>query len=401
MNRLEELIQQLCPNGVEYKPLGEVFKSIKTGKLNANAMTVDGEYPFFTCDEKPYRIDTFAFDTEAIIISGNGSQVGHISYYNGKFNAYQRTYVLSCLEDGSIFYCFHYLKAYLREYIYKFAKKGSVPYITLPMLEGFLIPLPPLPVQEEIVRLLDQLTETTQKYQAELEAEQDARKKQYEEYLNSFFGYDFDDLLANKEIKGYQIMPLSELGTLTRGKRFVRDDVKASGQPCIHYGDLYTHYGIIADVTKTYLDRDFPKKMRYAQKGDVVIVGAGENDWDIGIGLVWNGEEPAAVHDACYILQHQMNPKYISYYLRSACYHLQIKKYVSTGKICSISSEGIGKALIPIPSLEKQQRIVNILDRMDKAHKELCQSIETEIRMRKQQYEYYRNQLLDFKKKEG
>ena len=70
---------------------------IRTGKLDANARIENGEYPFFTCDANPYRIDKYAFDEEAILISGNGSQVGHINYYKGKFNAYQRTYVVQCL----------------------------------------------------------------------------------------------------------------------------------------------------------------------------------------------------------------------------------------------------------------------------------------------------------------
>lgn len=400
MSKLEELIQQLCPDGVEWTILKEIA-NIGTGSSDRKNAVENGLYPFYVRSKDVLRINTYEFDETAIIIPGEGG-IGEIFHYvKGKYALHQRAYRIKIIADVlNSKFVYYFMMENFKKFIEQKAVNATVTSIRKPMIEEFPIPFPPLPVQEEIVRLLDQLTETTQKYQSELEAELELRKKQYEEYLNSFFGYDFDDLLANKEIKGYQIMPLSELGTLTRGKRFVRDDVKASGQPCIHYGDLYTHYGIIADVTKTYLDRDFPKKMRYAQKGDVVIVGAGENDWDIGIGLVWNGEEPAAVHDACYILQHQMNPKYISYYLRSACYHLQIKKYVSTGKICSISSEGIGKALIPIPSLEKQQRIVNILDRMDKTHKELCQSIEYEIKMRKQQYEYYRNQLLDFKKKE-
>ncbi|MDO4224528.1 MAG: restriction endonuclease subunit S, partial [Bergeyella zoohelcum] len=87
-------IQKLL-NGekVEWKQLGEVAE-IKTGKLNANAAEKDGVYPFFTCNEEPYRINSYAFDMEAILISGNGSQVGHVNYYKGKFNAYQRTYVL-------------------------------------------------------------------------------------------------------------------------------------------------------------------------------------------------------------------------------------------------------------------------------------------------------------------
>ena len=103
---------------VEWMPLGSILGTIKTGKLNANAMVEDGEYPFFTCDANPFKIDKYAFDTEAIIVSGNGSQVGHINYYNGKFNAYQRTYVLAdCAKLTTIAFLLTYLRAYLRPYI--------------------------------------------------------------------------------------------------------------------------------------------------------------------------------------------------------------------------------------------------------------------------------------------
>lgn len=105
---------------VEWKKLGEISGLITTGKLNANAMEEDGEYPFFTCNENPFKINSFAFDLEAIIISGNGSQVGHLNYYNGKFNAYQRTYIIGNFIDGiNIMYIYYYLNHTLRAGIYR------------------------------------------------------------------------------------------------------------------------------------------------------------------------------------------------------------------------------------------------------------------------------------------
>jgi len=188
MSKLDELIAELCPDGVEYKNLKEICGTITTGKLNANAMVENGKYAFFTCDATPFRTDSYAFDTEAILVSGNGSQVGHINYYKGKFNAYQRTYVLSDFNYADVKYLLHYLKGYLRDYIMVHSKKGSVPYITLPMLQNFKIPIPPLPVQQEIVRILDNFTELI----AELTAELTARQKQYEYYR--------DKLLSFKEV---------------------------------------------------------------------------------------------------------------------------------------------------------------------------------------------------------
>ena len=177
MSRLDELIKELCPNGVEYKKLKDLCK-IKTGKLNANEMEENGIYPFFTCDEKPYKINEYAFDDEAILISGNGSKVGHINYYKGKFNAYQRTYVLLNFNNGIVKYYVFYLKEFLKKHIIKNSNKASVPYITLPMLENYLVPVPPLEVQDEIVRILDSFIALTTKLTTELTA----RKKQYSWY---------------------------------------------------------------------------------------------------------------------------------------------------------------------------------------------------------------------------
>ena len=199
--------------------------------------------------------------------------------------------------------------------------------------------------------------------------------------------------MKKKAEKGtLHVEPLSAHGTFTRGRRFVRTDVVEEGQPCIHYGDMYTYYGLYANKANTHLPYDFPKKMRYAKKGDVVIVGAGENNEDIAVGLVWLGDEPAAVHDACYIYESDFEAMFLSYFLRSSIYHLQIKSHVVRGKICSISSDGIGKALIPVYTMEKQKEIVSNLLPFES----LLNNLEAQLAQRQKQYEYYRNKLLTF-----
>lgn len=250
------------------------------------------------------------------------------------------------------------------------------------------IPLPPPNIQKEIVSILDSFTSLIDKMKQEVEM----RKKQMEYYIDRFYGGDFDGMMRLADIPGNSVVQFSDLGPIIRGKRFVRDDIRTEGQPCIHYGDMYTYYGTKAVTAKTFLERDFSKKMRYAHKGDVVIVGAGENDYDIGVGLVWMGEEPAAVHDACYILKHHQIPMYISYYLRSNIYHQQLKKYVSSGKISSFSAEGLGKVYIPIQSEDKQRQIASILDTFET----YISKLEKMIELRQKQYEYYREKLLTF-----
>ena len=200
-------------------------------------------------------------------------------------------------------------------------------------------------------------------------------------------------------VYGYVIVRLEDIGTFERGKRFVHADAVENGIPCIHYGELYTYYGAIADKHKSEIRKDIEKekKLRYAKKNDVVIVGAGENDMDIGVGVAWLGDYQIAVHDACYIFSHEQNPKYISYCLRTYSYHQQIKKFVSRGKICAISSLGIGKAYICLPSLDKQREIVEKIEKFDNLVNNISRGIPAEIEARRKQYEYYRDKLLTFK----
>lgn len=189
-NHYRDLLLSFEDGKMKWKTLGEVVNTIKTGKLNANAMVEDGAYPFFTCDAKPFKIDTYAFDTEAIIVSGNGSQIGHINYYKGKFNAYQRTYVLSdCSNVISMQFLLTYLKAYLRVYIMQHSKKGSVPYITMPMLENFPIPIPSPEEQAHIVAILDKFSVLTNSINEGLPREIELRQKQYEHYRDLLLSF--------------------------------------------------------------------------------------------------------------------------------------------------------------------------------------------------------------------
>lgn len=129
--------------------LGEICK-ITTGKLDANAMEENGIYPFFTCAKDVYRINTFAFDTEALLISGNGANVGYIHYYIGKFNAYQRTYVLNNFKEYIIFLKY-YLENYLHIRIDKEKKSGNTPYITLDTISKMNLLIPQTYIEQKAI----------------------------------------------------------------------------------------------------------------------------------------------------------------------------------------------------------------------------------------------------------
>lgn len=142
--------------------LGEICGAVTTGKLDANAMVLDGEFPFFTCARQPCAIDTFAFDAEALLVSGNGANVGYIHHYRGKFNAYQRTYVLLNFSEN-ILYVKMFMDKFLQDRIRIEVNAGNTPYIKMDTLTEMSIQLPASSnEQKAIVSVLDDIeTELT------------------------------------------------------------------------------------------------------------------------------------------------------------------------------------------------------------------------------------------------
>ena len=159
IDKLQSLIKGIAQhcireliNGWEYVRLGDICK-ITTGKLDANAQVENGKYPFFTCAERPFNIDSYAFDTEALLISGNGANLGYINYYKGKFNAYQRTYVLDHFSVN-IQYVKWALKVLLPQRIAIEKSSSNTPYIVLSTLADLKIPIPNNSKQNHIADLM-------------------------------------------------------------------------------------------------------------------------------------------------------------------------------------------------------------------------------------------------------
>ena len=384
--KLDNLISELCPNGVVYSPLGALCK-IETGKLNANAMNENGIYPFFTCDAKPFRINTYAFDTEAIIISGNGSQVGHINYYNGKFNAYQRTYVLSNFSGVSVSFLLHYLRGYLREHIYVNSRKGSVPYITLPMLQEFRIPLPPLAVQQEIVRILDSFTELTAELNKKLTAELTARRKQYEHYRDELLT--FGDDVPRKTVQDVCKKIFSGGTPSTKHSEYYGGSIPWLRTQEVDWCDI-TDTGI--KITKDGLKKSSAK---WIPKNCVIVAMYGATAAKVAVNKI-----ALTTNQACCNLEIDEAValyRYVFYWLSNEYTRL---KSLGQGSQSNISGEIVKNYPIPVPSIEQQRCIVHTLDRFDAICNDLTSGLPAEIAARQKQYEYYRDKLLTFKELE-
>lgn len=412
MSKLEQLIQKYCPDGVEYKTIGDVTKSICSGlnpRKNFTLNSSDADCNYLTVKEMTSGKIVFSDKTDKItkeavgiiqnrsrlavddiLLSGIGT-IGKVAIVDIPVGDWNCSESVLLLKPNQSIIVPKYLKYILegdevQTYFCIHATGSTLKGIRQKDLVTLEIPVPPLPVQEEIVRVLDTFTEL----QAELQAELQKRLQQYNYYRDNLFLFE-----GRSDV---QWKKLGDIASIKTGRRFVRTDIRESGVPCFHYGDLYTYYGLTATQTRGYLDAELAKKLRFAQPNDVVVVCAGENDMDLGVGVAWLGKEPAVVHDACCILHHNQNPRYISHFLRTHNYHLQMKRYVKNGKISSLPASGLAEALIPIPSLEEQERIASILDRFDTLTNDLTAGLPAEIEKRRQQYEYYRDKLLTFRR---
>ena len=156
------------------KKLGSLCE-ITTGKLDANAMVKDGQYRFYTCAKEYYKIDDYAFDTDALIVSGNGANVGYIHHYQGKFNAYQRTYVLDSFTDNIVFVKF-VLDGYLHKRIMKEKNEGNTPYIVMGTLTDMKINLPSFSEQTKISNFLSSIDSKIEQVSKQLDESKQFKK---------------------------------------------------------------------------------------------------------------------------------------------------------------------------------------------------------------------------------
>ncbi len=189
---------------------------------------------------------------------------------------------------------------------------------------------------------------------------------------------------------------LGELGEFVRGRRFTKHDVVEDGIPAIHYGEIYTHYGTATSTTISHVRRDLSGQLRFARHGDVVIAAVGETVEDVAKAVAWLGGEAVAIHDDTFLFRSALNPRFVSYAMQTASFHSQKKKYVARAKLKRVSSASLAKISIPVPSMAEQDRVVDLLDRLDALVAGLSEDLRSEAAARRLQYEHYRERLLSF-----
>lgn len=245
----------------EYKKLGEVC-DIKTGKLDANAASPNGEYPFFTCSKETLRIDNYSYDEECVLIAGNGDL--NVKYYNGKFDAYQRTYIITLKDIPmpiSMTYLYMFFSKYI-EHLRQICIGGVIKYIKLNNLTECLIPLPPLPVQERIVEELDRLSLILEKKKQQI--------KELDSLAQSIFYDMFGDPIENE--KGWEVKKLGEI--CSDKQHIIRANKYFSKTAKIQYIDISSINNSSNTITNTttFVFENAPSRAQQkVEYGDVLI----------------------------------------------------------------------------------------------------------------------------------
>ena len=191
---------------------------------------------------------------------------------------------------------------------------------------------------------------------------------------------------------GVEYVPLSSIGTIKRGNGLQKKDFVKSGIGCIHYGQIYTKFGLFTDKTLTYVDKELADHLLHIEKRDLVIACTSENIEDVCKAVAWLGDDSIVTGGHSCVLHHNQNPKYIAYFFQTESFQRQKRKYAYGTKVIDIKPDSIGKIEIPVPPLPVQEEIVRVLD----AFTELQAELQAELQKRKQQYNFYRDNLLSF-----
>ncbi len=395
MMKLQQLIQDMCPNGVEFKKLGEVCETsmgefVKKDKQNPNA-----PYPVYNGGSTNTGFyDDYNTEANKVIISARGA-AGFVNKVEVPFWAGNSCHVID-VKDGCNLnwrFLYYYLKNHEYELIANQQKGGGVPAVSKKQIEAVEIPLPPLEIQKKIVECLDKFSALA----AELQAELHLRRKQYEYYRTHLLTPHLDCNSAdNTDDAQWEWKTLGEIGEMIKGTGIQKTDFTEEGMPCIHYGQVHTYYGTFTHKTKSFISPELYAKSKKAHTGDLVIATTSEDVEACCKATAWLGEEEVAVSGDAHIYRHNQNPKYMAYLFQTEMFAQQKRKCAIGAKVTRVHGDDMLKFRFPFPPIEEQERIVDFLDKFEVLLNSLSDGIPAEQAMQQKRYEYYRDLLLTF-----
>ena len=361
---------------VEWKKLGDSCKMVTPPKkLGKELYGVNGDFPII--DQGQKDIIGYTDDESSLVPNDEyvlfGDHTRYVKFFKGRFA--QGADGLKILKaDADVlpryfFYAFSNTEVPSRGY----SRHWSI-------AKELLIPIPSLDEQNRIVGILDTFTASIDNLKEQIAQ----RRKQYEYYR--------DHLLDLEGKEGVEMKTLGEIGEFIRGNGIQKNDFVEEGYGCIHYGQIHARYGFSAEETISKIEESLYKKCKKAQKGDVVLATTSEDAEGVAKPFVWLGDEKVAVSGDAFIYHHNQNGKFMGYQFLTHKF-MQFKVKNATGaKVVRISGDNMAKYVVALPFIEKQNEIVDILDKFEAS----IQNLEAQLSQREKQYEYYRNKLLTF-----
>jgi len=371
MSKLDELIKELYPDGVEYKPIKDVYTRLRGTPITAKKMKYiandNGDIRIFAGgktvinalekDIPKANITT----VPAVLVQSRG--IIDFVFYDKPFTFKNEMWAYTHKEVVSVKFLYYVLKNNAQYFRDAALGMGALPQISLSITEDFKVPVPPPEIQREIVHILDNFTELT--------AELTARKQQYEYYRDSLLSFE------QARIEWRPLSTIADIGT----------------------GSSNTNEGLDEGLYPFFVRSQEPRRKNEYEYDETAIITAGDG---VGVGKVFHYVEGKyALHQRAYrihITSPDVLPRYYFHYMRSA-FLPYIEKTMYQGSVASIRRPMLNSFPVPIPSMAVQEHIVNVLDNFEDICSDLNIGLPAEIEARQQQYEYYRDKLLTFKEK--
>lgn len=381
MCKIDELIQSLCPNGVAFKSVGNTVGINRGKRLTKTQLADEYEYEVYhgSKDSILGKYNHFNAPANTTIVVNTGG-IGGVKYIDKPFWCSDGSFWLGQSESIKPKYLYYCLSGY-EDYFASQKREGGVPTIDRSVVEDFRIPIPPLAVQEEIVRILDKFTEL----EAELEKELEARKKQYEWYR--------DQLLTFGE--NIPVATLNEIFNTRNGYTPSKTKAEFWEQgtiPWFRLEDIRENGTILTDALQ-HVTSAAIKGSLFPVNSIIVATSA-----TIGVHALITEESIANQRFTCLMLKEKYKNLFDMKFLYYYCFKLDeyCKEHLNQGNFASVDMAAFSKFQFPIPSIEEQQRIVAVLDRLDALCNDITTGLPAEIAARRKQYEYYRDKLLSF-----
>ena len=388
MSKLDELIKELCPNGVEYKELWGIAKVTIGEFVHKDKQSENAEYPVYNGGiSNTGYYDEYNEEKNKIIISARGANAGYVNRIFVNYWAGNSCYTINANDKIINWNFLYYILKNKEKKLLNKQQTGSIPSISKKQVENILVPVPPLEVQNEIVRILDSFTVLT----AELTAELTARKKQYSWYR---------DYLLKFENK----IKMVKIGDLFEFKNGINKNKNSFGKgtPIINYTNVYKKNKLYFKDLSGLVEASEEELNRYSVKrGDVFFTRTSETIEEIGFASVLLEDIEKCVFSGFLLRARPITdlllPEYCAYcFSTSSIRNAIIKKSTYTTRALT-NGTSLSLIEIPLPPLEIQKRIVEVLDNFEKICNDLNIGLPAEIEARQKQYEFYRNFLLTFK----